>query len=77
MQNLPLISAVPTNIQGLFAGVGFTTRFEGWTEEESKPLLDYLFEQAALPRHVYRHEWQENDLVIWDNSQVSCATRLP
>jgi taurine dioxygenase len=26
-----------------------------------------LLEAATLPQHVYRHQWQVNDLVFWDN----------
>jgi taurine dioxygenase len=41
--------------------------FVGMTSEESRPLLRYLCEHAVRPQNVYRHTWQEDDLVIWDN----------
>lgn len=41
--------------------------FEGMTMAESKPLVDYLSEQAANPHNVYHHKWQKNDLIMWDN----------
>lgn len=34
---------------------------------EGRVLLADLLEQATQPAHVYRHEWQVGDLVIWDN----------
>lgn len=42
-------------------------RFDGMTEEESKPLIDYLNRHATRPEFVYRQQWRENDLLIWDN----------
>jgi taurine dioxygenase len=42
-------------------------RFDGMTEEESRPLIDYLNRHATQPEFVYRHQWQPNDIVLWDN----------
>ena len=41
--------------------------FIGMTEEESRPLLDYLNRHATSPEFVYRHQWNVNDVVMWDN----------
>ena len=41
--------------------------FVGMTAVESRPLLRYLTEHAVRPQNVYRHEWQKDDLVMWDN----------
>ena len=38
-------------------------RFEGWSEEESAPLLRFLFERAE--RHLLTHEWTVGDLLMW------------
>jgi taurine dioxygenase len=42
-------------------------RFDGMTEAESKPLIDYLNKHATQPEFVYRQMWRENDLLVWDN----------
>ena len=42
-------------------------RFDGLTEEESRPLIDYLVRHATRPEFVYRHQWRKNDIVVWDN----------
>ncbi|WP_038207199.1 TauD/TfdA dioxygenase family protein [Xenophilus azovorans] len=42
-------------------------RFEGWTEEESRPLIEHLCRHATQPERVFRKQWQPGDLVIWDN----------
>jgi len=42
-------------------------RFDGMTEEESKPLIDYLNRHSIQPEFVYRHQWRPHDIVLWDN----------
>ena len=39
----------------------------GMTEEESRPLIDYLVKHATRPQFVYRHQWRQDDIVLWDN----------
>jgi taurine dioxygenase len=42
-------------------------RFDGFTEEESKPLIDYLNGHATRFEFIYRHQWRANDIIAWDN----------
>jgi taurine dioxygenase len=42
-------------------------RFDGMTEEESKPLIEYLVRHATRPEFLYRHQWRQHDIVAWDN----------
>ena len=56
-----------TGRKALFVNPHFVTHFEDMTEEESKPILDYLYAQATRPENIYRHGWQEGDVVMWDN----------
>jgi len=42
-------------------------RFDGMTEDESRPLVEYLVRHATRPEFVYRHQWRKNDIVVWDN----------
>jgi taurine dioxygenase len=37
------------------------------TPEESKPLIDYLVRHATRPQFNYRHQWRQDDIVLWDN----------
>src|SRR5215213_5778162 len=39
----------------------------GWPLPDGRLLLRELIEQATLREFVYRHDWRERDLVIWDN----------
>jgi taurine dioxygenase len=41
--------------------------FIGMTEEETKPIFDYLTEHATRYELSYRHCWVAHDLVMWDN----------
>ena len=43
------------------------SHFHGMTAEESRPLIQFLCAHATRPENVYRHRWQVNDLVCWDN----------
>ena len=59
-----------------------TTRILGVSEEESRFLLDILFKQVADSHFIYQHEWQEKDLVIWDNRLTQhrgthCESKYP
>ena len=51
----------------LFVNPGFTSHIDALAPEESRALLDFLYRHLAKPDFHYRHVWQPNDLVIWDN----------
>src|SRR5947208_5118112 len=40
---------------------------DGWPLPDGRLLLRELIEHATVRDFVYRHEWREGDLVIWDN----------
>jgi taurine dioxygenase len=64
----PVIRTHPeTGRKALYVNDNYTVRFDGWTAEDSAPLLQYLYSQVGRPEYVYRHKWQVGDLVIWDN----------
>ncbi|MBT5602079.1 MAG: TauD/TfdA family dioxygenase [Gammaproteobacteria bacterium] len=53
--------------KALFVNSGFTLRFEGWTEEESAPLLEMLYAAAIREPYITRFNWQPGSVVFWDN----------
>lgn len=53
--------------KALYVNPGFTLRFDGWTDEESRPLLQFLYAHAAQDRFVHRFSWQPGSVAIWDN----------
>jgi taurine dioxygenase len=54
----------------LFVNPNYTVRFEGWTEKESEPLLNLLYQHASRPEFTYRFQWQEGSIAFWDNRSV-------
>jgi taurine dioxygenase len=53
--------------RALYVNPGFTVAFEDWTEEESEPLLQYLYQHASRAEFTYRFRWQPGSLAVWDN----------
>ena len=51
----------------LYVNPDFTVGFDGWTDEESKPLLDWLYRHAGQPRFTCRLSWRPGTLAMWDN----------
>jgi alpha-ketoglutarate-dependent taurine dioxygenase len=45
----------------------FVKRFDGMTEAESKPLLEFLFEHADRPEFGCRVRWRKDQVLVWDN----------
>ena len=54
----------------LYVCRAFTQNFTGWSKEESRPLLEYLYKHATRMEYQARHHWQAGDLVMWDNRSV-------
>jgi taurine dioxygenase len=54
----------------LYVSPSYTQRFEGWTEEESRPLLKYLYDFAQQPEFFMRWKWAEGSVAFWDNYQT-------
>ena len=44
-----------------------TVGFEGMSEEESAPLLNYLKEHFVRPEFTCRFRWEPGSMAIWDN----------
>jgi taurine dioxygenase len=64
----PVVRTHPeTGRKALYVNVGHTTRFKGWTEEESRPLLEYLFAHQVRPELTCRFRWEPGSLAFWDN----------
>jgi taurine dioxygenase len=51
----------------LYVSEQMTHAIDGMGKEESEALLQELFAHLYRPEAVYSHDWQEHDLVAWDN----------
>jgi taurine dioxygenase len=51
----------------LFVNKSYTVGFEGMTETESRPLLDFLFEHGNRPEFTFRFRWEKGSIAFWDN----------
>ena len=64
----PVVRTHPETMhKALFVNNAHTTHFEGWTMQESQPLLDYLFEHQVRPEFTCRLCWRPGTLAFWDN----------
>ena len=71
----PVVRTHPeTGRKALYVNVGHTARLKGWTEEESAPLLEYLFAHQVRPELTCRFRWEPGSLAFWDNR---CAQHNP
>jgi taurine dioxygenase len=56
-----------TGRKALYVNVGHSVRFGGMTEEESRPLLEYLFAHQVRPEFTCRFVWAPGSIALWDN----------
>jgi taurine dioxygenase len=67
----PVVRTHPeTGRKALFVNMAHTLRFEGMTEEESAPLLQFLHQHQVKPEFTCRFSWQPGSLAFWDNRCV-------
>lgn len=59
-----------TGRKSLYITDGYTRHFVGWTEAESRALIDYLLVFGQKPEFQVRWKWSPGAIAIWDNTQV-------
>jgi taurine dioxygenase len=64
----PVVRTHPeTGRKLLFVNKSYTVGFEGWTEAESRPLLEFLMEHGNRPEFTCRFRWRNGSIAFWDN----------
>jgi taurine dioxygenase len=64
----PVVRRHPeTGRRALYVNVAHTVRFDGMTEEESAPLLAFLFQHQIRPEFTCRFRWRSGSIAFWDN----------
>lgn len=67
----PIIREHPeTGRLGLFSCFGYIIAIDGMDDDEARPLLAELYAHQSRDAFVYRHVWEPDMLVMWDNRSV-------
>jgi alpha-ketoglutarate-dependent taurine dioxygenase len=71
----PLVRTHPeTGRKALYTSVAHTSHIKGWTEKESLPLLQFLWDHQTKAEFTCRFQWRVGSLAFWDNR---CAMHNP
>jgi len=71
----PIVRTHPeTGRKALYTSRAHTAHIRGWTENESLPLLEFLWEHQTRPEFTCRFRWEVGSLAFWDNR---CAMHNP
>lgn len=64
----PVVRVHPeTGEKALFVNPGFTDHIVGLSAQESRRILELLYEQITRPEYTVRFRWQPGSLAFWDN----------
>ena len=71
----PVVRTHPeTGRKALYVNVAHTAGIKGMADEESAPLLNFLFAHQVKPEFTCRFAWEPNAIAFWDNR---CAQHNP
>jgi len=67
----PLVIEHPqTKRKCIYISPTYLDKILGLEESESDRMMDMIVEHTLAPEFCYRHRWQENDLLLWDNRRM-------
>ena len=67
----PVVRTHPeTGQKALFVNFAHTAGIKGMTDEESAPLLNFLFAHQVRPELTCRFVWEPHSIAFWDNRCV-------
>jgi taurine dioxygenase len=71
----PVVRTHPeTGRRALYVNGAHTLHFDGMTEEESAPILEFLFRHQVKAEFTCRFRWSKGSVAFWDNR---CAQHNP
>ena len=56
--------------KSLYVNPQFTIRIDDLNSDESKALLDLLFQQVHVPEFQFRFQWTPGTILFWDNAST-------
>jgi len=59
-----------TKRKSLFINPVYTVGIEGMTDMEAFTFLSGIFEHMTQDKYIYRHQWDTDMLIMWDNRSV-------
>ncbi len=62
-----VITDPASGAKALFLNPIYTTRFDGISDNESRPILDAIYKHATRPDFSCRLRWQPGDVAVWNN----------
>lgn len=64
----PVVRVHPeTGRRALYVNAAHTTGFKDMPEEESQPILEFLFQHQIRPEYTCRFVWRPGSIAFWDN----------
>ncbi len=64
----PIVRTHPeTGRKALYVNRGHTVKIDGFSEEESRPILEYLYLHQTRPEFTCRFRWTPGAVAFWDN----------
>jgi taurine dioxygenase len=58
---------LPTRKKSLYVNRLMTWSIVGMPDNESREVLEFLFDHQEKPEFVYEHVWRPGDVILWDN----------
>lgn len=66
----PLVRTHPTTGRKIYYVGSHCSHVVGWPEEKGRALVREISGFCVRPEHIYAHQWQAGDVVIWDNRSL-------
>jgi alpha-ketoglutarate-dependent taurine dioxygenase len=65
---VPLVNTSPAGYKGLHFPYTSIHHFKGMSEAESDKVIAYLKDHIMREEYMYKHEWQDGEVVLFDNT---------